>query len=602
MAVRSQQLKSPKKSTRPVAISRWRINTVLLTSALAFVIVTLRLGNLQVVQSAKLSEMAHSEIKQQITLNPRRGTIRDRAGNVVALDVDRESLFAVPPEINKEKAPRLALMLAGLLGKPAPDLLAAMQDPDSMWMPLKRWLDPEIAAQVSKILEDEPGFSIVYEPRRVYPQQSFAAQTIGAVNLNGVGISGIEGFYNNDLIGSTGMITAEVDAQSQPIWIAPQQSKPASDGADLQLTLDPLIQHLAEVELKNAVDAHQADGGTVIVIEPKTGAIRAMASYPTFDPNRYYDYDPEMYNLNPAISKGYEPGSTFKLVTVAAGLQAHAFTTDTTVEDGGAIERYGWSLKNWNGGGHGAITPAQMLYYSSNVAALQFNEMTGKEKFYAMVQAFGYGKATGIDLAGEADGIVKDPNAETWSPLDLDTNAFGQAILVTPLQQVRMVAALGNDGQMMRPYVVEKVCHADNCATTQPQPQGQPVSPEVAQTIRSMIVKSGNGYVNPVKPDTLWLVPGYAVGAKTGTSQIPDGHGGYSEGTIGSVAGLAPIDNARYAILVKIDYPKDDPFGVNTALPVYRKIVEQLMRYERIAPDPNFVGPDQVPGVAIAAH
>ena len=592
----------PRKKNRPVAISRWRINAVLMASLLCIVAVMLRLGNLQLVQSAKLAGMANSEIKRQLTINPRRGTIRDHAGNVLALDVDRESLFAIPPEIDAKNAPRLALMLSSLLGRTAPELLTAMQDPKSAWMPLKRWLDPEIAQQVAKVIENEPGFRMMYEPRRVYPQESFAAQTIGAVNLEGVGISGIEGYYNTDLIGTTGMITAEVDAQSQPIWIAPQQSKPASNGADLQLTLDPLIQHLIEVELKAAIDKHQADGGTIIVLEPKTGAIRGMASYPTYDPNRYYDYNAEMYNLNPAIAKGYEPGSTFKLVTVAAGLQSHSFTPDTTVVDEGVIDRYDFSLKNWDSGGHGPITPAQMLYYSSNVAALQFNELTGKDKFYAMVNAFGYGKATGIDLAGEGEGIVKDPNAESWSPLDLDTNAFGQAILVTPLQQVRMIAAIGNDGQLMRPYVVEKVCHADNCTTTQPQPQGQPISPEVANTIREMIVKSANGYVNPVKPDTLWLVPGYAVGAKTGTSQIPDGHGGYGDGTIGSVAGLAPINSPRYAILVKIDYPKDDPFGVNTALPVYRKIVEQLMRYERIAPDPNFVGPDQVPGVAIAAR
>ena len=569
-----------------------------MAALVGIVVVTIRLGNLQVIQSDKLSTMARSEIEQEITIAPRRGTIRDSAGNVLALDVDRESLYAVPRQINQQNAPRLALMLAGLLGQPAPDLLKVLQDKNRSWVTLKRWLDPEVAKQVQILADDEPGLQLIYEPRRVYPQGNLAAHTIGAVNFEGVGISGVEGYYNTELVGVTGTITAEVDAQRNPIWIAPQERQPASNGADLQLTLDPLIQHLVETELKQAVDQHKADGGSVIVIEPQTGAIRGIASYPTFDPNRYNDYAPEMYNINPAIAGLYEPGSTFKLVTVSAGLASHAFNVNTTVEDGGSIERYGWQLSNWNGGGHGAITPEQMLYYSSNVAALQFNEMTGAEKFYAMVQAFGYGKATGVDLAGEGDGIVKDPNAESWSPLDLDTNAFGQAISVTPLQQVRMVAAIGNDGKMMKPYVVEKICHADNCSTTQPQPVGQPIDPQIAQAIREMIVKSANGYVNASKPDTLWLVPGFAVGAKTGTSQIPDGRGGYGDGTIGSVVGLAPIEHPRYAVLVKIDYPKDDQFGVATALPVYRKIVEQLMRYQRIAPDPNLAGPDQVPGVA----
>src|SRR6266545_3651260 len=474
MAPRSTQ--SNKPAYKPVAISRWRINAVLMTAIIAVVIVTVRLGDLQIVQSAKLTTMARSEIKQEITIPPRRGTIRDRAGNVLALDVDRESLYAVPRDINQQNAPRLALMLAGLLGRPAPELLAMLQDKNHSWVTLKRWLDPDIAKQVQKLADDERGLQLMYEPRRVYPQGSLAAHTIGAVNFEGIGISGVEGYYNTELVGVTGTITAEVDAQRNPIWIAPQERQPASNGADLQLTLDPLIQHLAETELKKAVDQHHADGGTVIVIEPQTGAIRGIASYPTFDPNRYNDYKPETYNINPAIAGLYEPGSTFKLVTVSAGLQ--------------------------------------------------FNEMTGKEKFYAMVNAYGYGKATGVDLAGEGDGIVKDPNAESWSPIDLDTNAFGQAISVTPLQQVRMVAAIGNDGNLMKPYIVDKICHADNCTITQPQQVGQPIDAQTAHTIREMIVKSGNGYVNAVKPDTLWLVPGYAVGAKTGTSQIPDGHGG----------------------------------------------------------------------------
>jgi cell division protein FtsI (penicillin-binding protein 3) len=238
-----------------------------------------------------------------------------------------------------------------------------------------------------------------------------------------------------------------------------------------------------------------------------------------------------------------------------------------------------------------------VLYYSSNIGALQLNELTGPQQFYKTVRAFGYGSATDVDIAGESDGIVKYPDASDWSPLDLDTNAFGQSIAVTPLQQARMVAAIGNDGKLMRPYIVQKRCHADNCTETRPQQVGQPVSPEVAHEVRQMLVRSANHYVNAAPPDDLWLVPGYAVGAKTGTSQIPDGQGGYGEGTIGSVAGLAPAENARYAILVKIDYPKDDIWGVATALPVYRSIAAQLLRYERIAPDPGMVGPDQVAGV-----
>ncbi len=601
MASRTAQSSRSVTTSRPVMISRWRINVVLIVALLIVGRVIIQLGDLQVVQHTRLSAMARSEIDRQMPIQPSRGVIRDRLGNVLALDVDRHSLYVVPSLIAPKDAPRLALVLSGLLGQPAPEILTKLQAEDYYWLPVQRWVEPEIAERIVALQQDDPemwnGLRFIYEPRRVYPQGSFAAHTIGAVNFEGAGISGVEGFYDSELRGSTGTITAEVDAQNNPIWIAPQETRPASNGADLELTIDPLIQHVIETELKKAVDDHNADGGTVIVIDPKTGAIRGMSSYPTFDPNRYNDYAPEMYNLNPAISKLYEPGSTFKIVTVAAGLQAGAFTPETTVNDSGTIFRYGWNLSNWNGGANGPITPAQVLYYSSNVGALQLSEMTGADKFYQIVADFGFGKTTGVDLAGEEEGIVQTPLAEGWSPLVLNTNGYGQGIAVTPLQHVRMAATVGNDGKVMQPYIVQKRCHNANCEITQPREIKQAIDPVIAARIRQMLIKSANHYVNPAQPDNLWLVPGYAVGAKTGTSSIPDGRGGYGDGTIGSVVGIAPADNARYAILVKIDHPKDDIWGVRTALPVYQAIVEKLMRYERIAPEPTFVGPDQVAGL-----
>jgi cell division protein FtsI (penicillin-binding protein 3) len=485
-------------------------------------------------------------------------------------------------------------VLSTLLDMPAAEIQARLEDREH-YSRIARWLRPEIAERIVAL--DEPGLELVPEPRRIYPQGDYAAHTIGAVNYEGVGISGVEGYYDTQLRGITGTIQAEWDGGNNPIWIRPPQTMPASNGVDLDLTIDPLIQHVIETELKEAVESHDADGGTIIVMEVKTGAIRGIASYPTFDPNRYTDYEPEEYNLNPAIARLYEPGSTFKILTVAAGLETGAFTADTLVNDTGVINRYGIPISNFDANGHGMITPADVLYYSSNVGALLLNEMTGAERFYKMVDAFGYGKLTGIDLAGESEGLYRKPDSPDWGPLDLDTNAFGQSIAVTPLQQVRMVAAVANDGKLMRPYIVERQCHAGNCVETQPQQVGQPISAEVARQLREMIQRSGNGYVNAVKPDDLWLVPGYAVGAKTGTSSVPNGRGGYENWTIGSVLGLAPVDNPRYAVLVKIDHPKDDIWGVRTALLPYRNVVAQLLRYERIAPDPAKVGPNQVAGV-----
>jgi cell division protein FtsI (penicillin-binding protein 3) len=244
-----------------------------------------------------------------------------------------------------------------------------------------------------------------------------------------------------------------------------------------------------------------------------------------------------------------------------------------------------------------------VLYYSSNVGALQLAEFMGAEKFYAALEDFGFGSPTGVDIAGEAAGMVQTPAIEGWSPLILNTNGYGQGIAVTPLQLVRMVAAVGNDGKLMRPYIVERRCRGEDCVITQPRQVGQPIEPGVAWTVRRMLVKSANHYAPVVWAaqtgsygDT-WLVPGYEVCAKTGTSSIPDGNGGYvSDATIGSVAGLAPAENSRYAILVKVDRPRDDYWAVRTAIPLYQAIATQLLRYERIAPDMSLVNPGQVVG------
>ncbi len=590
MAVRS-------KSNGAIRLRRWRVNALLLAGALIMARIVWQLGTLQVAQHAELSARARAEIDRTVTIQPSRGTIRDRAGNVLALDADRQSLFVVPSLIDQKEAAKLALVLAGLTGEPAAEIQLKLIDTEHYWLPIKRWLPPEIGERIAAL--NEPGLRLIYEPRRVYPQGAFAAHAIGAVNFEGVGISGVEGFYDTELKGITGTVTAEWDPQGNPIWLDPPQTRPARDGADLELTLDPFIQHVVERELKRAVDAHQADSGTVIVLEPKTGAIRAMASLPTFDPNRYNTYPAELYNQNPAIGRVYEPGSTFKIATVAIGLQTKAFTTTTEVNDTGVIERYGQELSNWNSGGNGMLTPAQVLYFSSNVGALQLNELTGPERFYRMVKAFGYGQPTGVDMAGESPGIVKDPNAPDFSPIDLLTNAYGQGIAVTPLQQVRMVAMIGNDGRLMRPYIVQRRCHAGQCEETRPQQVGQPVSPTVARQVRAMLIDSANHYAPvvwaPVTGDygDAWLVPGYKVAAKTGTSTVPDGQGGFEDWTIGSVVGLVPAEQPQFAVLVKIDHPKDDIWGVSTAIPVYQAIARELVRYARITPDRSLVSDGQ---------
>lgn len=581
-----------------VRIPRWRIQALLVFSALLFLRVAFRLGELQILRSEELAAKAAREINQEITLRPGRGMITDRHGNPLAIDVERESLWVVPAYIAPDKAPRLALTLAPLLGQDEQKILEAMTNTERYWINVARWLEPAVAERIA--LLGEPGLRLVYEPRRIYPQGSFASQVIGAVNFNNDGIGGVESFYNTALKGITGTLTAEFDPFRNPIAIAPQQRQPPRDGVNLTLTIDPFIQNMIEAELKEAVERHHADGGSIVVMETATGAIRGMTSWPPFDPNRYYDYPPEVYSRNPAISDLYEPGSTFKIITVAAALQTGAATADTPIYDPGVVERLGIQFHNWNRAGNGTIDATGVLYYSSNVGALQLNEMTGAERFYQIVRDFGFGEPTGIDLGGEERGLVHDPTSPFYNDALLLTNSYGQGIAVTPLQMVRAAAAIANNGVLMKPYIVEKICDVDTCTHTQPTPVRQVVDPGVAWTIRRMLVHAANHYAPVVwvyrtgSWADQWLVPGYQVAAKTGTSSIPLPNGRYDPNfTIGSVLGFGPAEESRYTLLVKIDRPKDDIWGVGTAIPVFYNLMDQLMRYARIPPDPALFSPGQ---------
>lgn len=578
-------------------LPRWRLQVLLASCFLITIIITVRLVDLQVVRSNDLARKARLEIETPTLLAPRRGQISDASGTVLAMDVERQSLFAVPPQVPAARKAEIAVLIAGLTDQPADQILSALRS-DRQWVRLARWLEPEVAAQVAEL--ELPGLWLVYEPMRFYPQGISVAQVVGALNLNGEGVSGIEAYYDQLLRGTEGRIEGEFDPNRNPIATSLTRTLPPQNGADLQLTIDPFIQQVAERELQKAIDEQNADGGTIIVLDPRSGAILAMANWPFFDPNRWQEYPPEVYGRNPAIGTIYEPGSTFKMVTAAAALSSGVVTTTTTVDDPGWVVRYGQVLRNFDAAPHGPLTLAGMIYYSSNVAALQFNELVGPETFYRVLTRFGFGQPTGVDLAGEESGIVNFYGSAGYNPLTFLTNAYGQGISVTPLQLVQAAGAIANDGVMMRPYVVQQICRNNACVSTEPQVVARPVTPDVARAVREMMVESANHYAPVIwGPRTgnwsdQWLVPGYRVGAKTGTASIPLPGGGYDPVyTIGSVLGIAPVDEPRFVVLVKIDRPKKDTLGVLTAIPIYYNVVEQLLRYAHIPPDRSLVSPGQ---------
>ncbi|GAC1536091.1 MAG: penicillin-binding protein 2 [Herpetosiphon sp.] len=591
-------------TTQPHGISRTRINVVLLVCVLLSLLTTRKLVTIQVIKQANghdLAARAEQELTKYVVLQPRRGTITDRNGIVLAMNVDRDSLYIDPTAVKEPE--KLSILLAPILGQSAADLLPKLSNKNREWDRLARWIEPAAADQIRKLGDKgelPPGFFLLPEAKRVYPQGTFASQIVGLANYEGTGISGIEGYYDSEIKGITGTLQAEQDASQQPIWIAPHQIQQPQDGMNVKLTLDSTVQKVAEDTLKEAINQHHADGGSVVVMNPDTGEILGMASWPTFDPNNYVDLDPAVYNHNPAMNNVYEPGSTFKVLLTAMGLQSKAFTPNSTVSDVGAIQRYGWSIHNWNSAGIGATTPETMLYRSSNVAALQFGEMVGKDRFYQFVKAFGYGQPTNIDLAGEEGGIVNWPIGDKWSLLTLDQNSFGQGIAVTPLQHLTAISAVANGGNLMLPHLRREFCNGtSSCQQVAPTVVRHVLDQEATDQIRDMLVKNANQYAQVVwGPRTgrykdMPLVPGYRVCAKTGTSQIAVNGGYDSNATIGSVVGWAPAEHPRISVLVKIDRPKDDPYGVSVAIPVYQKVVSQLLPYYGVAPDPKLMDPLQ---------
>lgn len=556
----------------------WRIYAILAILALCAVGLAGRLVYWQVLHHEPLRERASDEHTLVETVPPKRGTIRDARNQVLATDMGADLVYAVPGQIKDPG--ETAAKLAPVLGRSAEDLQKLLADRKRQYVRLSGKVPPEVSRQVRELRL--PGIFLEPTTRRVYPEGTLAAHVLGYANFDNRGQYGVEGSFDNIVGGKPGRLLAERDTAGREITIGDRQLQPPVDGADLVLTIDQVIQHIAERELDAALARWKAPGGTVIVMQPKTGAILAMASRPTFDPNQYEKYaqTPEIF-VNPAVGRLYEPGSTFKIITVAAALDSGRATPRTTYLDKGAAVYGGWTLRNWDGRAHGVSTLADLLRYSSNVGAahVAYN-LLGKDLFYDYVRKFGFGAPTGIGLQGEEKGIIKDPASPGWYPVDLATNSYGQGISVTPLQLITAVAAVANDGLLMRPYVVQKIISPTETRETKPEAVRQVISPQAARALREMLV----GVVE--NGETRYaVVPGYRVAGKTGTASIPTPTGRYeSDATIASFVGMLPADDPQVVILVKIDRPQEEPWGSIVAAPVFKNIAQEVATYLRIPP------------------
>lgn len=418
---------------------------------------------------------------------------------------------------------------------------------------------------------------------RYYPENDIGSNLLGFVRSNDnvlAGNYGLEGYFDKELSGVNGYLQSAVSAGSNIKILNGQENTPPVNGSDLILTIDRTIQFFACEQLKEAAQVHQSDSASLAIVNPQTGAIIAMCTYPDFDPNNYQSVaDLNTFN-NPMVFQQYEPGSVFKAITMAAALNEGKITPDTTYEDKGFIMEKGWKqpIKNAEAGAHGVVSMTYVLEESLNTGAIFAMQQVGAPTFAKYVQAFGFGVRSGIELESESSGNINNILAKKINDLDADTASFGQGISVTPLQMLMSFAAIANGGVLMKPYVVKDIVDASgNHLETKPVTVRRVITEQTANLLAGMLisdVEHGNSQKTKI--------PGYYVAGKTGTAQIPD-KGSYIVGqTIHTFIGFAPADNPKFAMLVKFDNPKDFPYADYTATPLFKTVADFMLKYYQI--------------------
>lgn len=555
--------------------ARWRYGVVALLMLTSAGLISRNLVVVQITQHTQMLAAARAQYQSVVLVPPQRGMIYDRNGNVLVQNLPLTKVAIFPDSIPPDD-PAVG-QVAHLLSLSQAALWTQIHTALTKGGGYAHYL--RVASSVSLDIANSlralhlPWLSLEQHNTLAYPSGTEAAQVLGFMNTQGQGQYGVEQSYATALQGS--MVTTTVGTVATP-----------HNGANLYLTIDAVVQHVVEDVLSRTVAAAQADGGEAIVMDPNTGAVLAMAAVPTYDPSNYAQYaasNPGVF-VNPNTSIPYEPGSTFKILTIAAALDSHRVMSTTTVYDGGSLSRYGQSITNWtNGTGWGYETPLIMLRYSANVGAAQFAELTGADQFYHYMQAFGLGQATGIDLPNDNPGVVHWPTDPTgWSPLSLDTNAFGQGLSVTPLQLITAASAVANGGLLLRPYVVQQIHDGQTVINTRPQVVRRVISQSTATTLTNILEASA------VEGEaSLALVPGYGIAAKTGTAQVAGPGCGYScnLGTIASLMGWAPAHHPRFICLVVVNHPRTSPWGSVVAAPAFHDIAARLFNLLGIAPN-----------------
>lgn len=449
------------------------------------------------------------------------------------------------------------------------------------WVSLNRKVDLDTRKKIENL--NLVGLGFDESNRRFYPEGSSSAHLLGFIGSdiygNDTGYFGLEGFYNGELKGKKGLLTQEKDAQGIPILIGKFLNRVSKPGKTLVLNIDRSIQHMVEQKLKKGVEKYGAKSGSVVIMEPKTGKIMAMASFPGYDPRITWAYPNELYK-NPITADGYEPGSTFKVLVMAAGIEEGVIKPDTRCDIcAGPLDIGGFTIRTWNNQYRPNSTMTDVLVNSDNTGMVFIARKLGLDKMYSYIQRFGFGELTGVDLQDEASPTLRPE--KDWKEIDLATSSFGQGISVSALQVVRAVAAIANGGKLMEPQVVSKIIEGDNVYKIEPRVVDTPIKEETAQQVTEMMVKAvEEGEARVFKPK------GYKIAGKTGTAQIAVAGRYDKDRTIASFIGFAPADDPKFVMLVRYTEPTSSTYGSETAAPTFFEIAREIFNLYGIAPTP----------------
>jgi cell division protein FtsI (penicillin-binding protein 3) len=565
-----------------------RIVLISVLLLLCFFFIVGRMFQLQVLKKEALYKMAAQQHNIYIPLLPKRGIISDRKGNDLAVSIEVDSAYADARKVVQVKS--AAREMAKILTVDREDLEKRLKEGKSF-----EWIQRKISSQEVERIKalHLRGVSFLKENRRFYPNGPLAAHVIGFVGLDSKGLEGVEFQYDTQLTGKNQVLKMARDAMGREIALGETSYEKEDHYQNVFLTLDKQIQHVAETELSQAVLRWGAKEGFVIAMNPMTGEILAMASYPSFNPNQFLQYRSKNWR-NRAVSDVFEPGSLFKVFLAAAALEEKVVSpSDAFYCENGSYKVYDRTIHDLSK--HGWLTFKQILKVSSNIGASKVGEKLGKERFYRYISAFGFGEKTQIGLPGEGKGIVHHPRY--WSPVALDTISFGQGISVTGIQLVTALSAIANGGTLMKPYVVEKLTNEKGEAVRTFQPSGarRVISEETAKTVTALLAatteKGGTGE---------GAVPtGFTLAGKTGTAQKVEARSnGYSDDRfICGFMGFAPIEEPRIALLVILNEPEGTVTGGMTAAPVFKAIMEKVLPYLNVHPkgtlmvkkDPGFL-------------